>query len=185
MDTSTIIKLQKEIKYSVEHEITKLEEEIDSYGFDTEMIKNIEKISQLGFYNYDYKRLLYERDEKIEHLKNIKKAIKSFPNFKIITIETINRICETYNLLHENPKYYIGEVPIEILKSYKKFKKDWDKRWKSYRDIRTSIIAPKSKFDLSLKPDPKEDPIFIAKVDIGVYAVIHSWGFDKKLIENI
>jgi hypothetical protein len=186
MKNSEILELHQEIKDSVVKKIDNLNKEIKSYSFDEDIKKDIEKLRNYGFENFDFSRMLRDYEYKIFWEDYLKHLTKIFKGYTLITEETINKICKKFDLKFDYVKNYTAEVPFETISKIKEFYK-FTKKNSLNTDDSLEIIAPKEKFDKNSKNFKREeDPILVSKVDYrGVYVVIHSWGYEKELLRDL
>lgn len=111
--------------------LSKIKNSLDTDKKD--LIKKCERLKVLGFTNT---KEVKEAESEIERLNYLKKenedkeklieAINYFsfkyPNYKFITEKSVKEICEKYNLVYGEIKYYNGSVPDENLKHMEDFR---------------------------------------------------------------
>lgn len=100
---------------------------------DKELIAKAKRLKDLGFVNT---KEVIQADIELEKIKAIKveneknkdliDAINFFsmeyPLYKFITVESVNKICEKYNLIYGPIDKYLGDVPEKNLKQIEQFK---------------------------------------------------------------
>lgn len=159
----TTIQLVKEIHEDFFTEVNRLLEEVKiSKSLETdkqELINKSERLKKLGFNNTKEieeaeKELL--RLSKIKEENTIKKEIheaieyfsNKYPLYKFITEESVKKICEKYNLIYGDVKYFKGNVPEKNLKKIEEFKIDkhdacyfkFTRHWMSSRNDNFEIM---------------------------------------------
>jgi len=119
------------------------------------------------------------------------KARKHYPKvahlitWKTTTEEKINILLQKYKLDHKSSREFIGVIPEEAVIEIAKFKKIIEKIKSeiSLERVELSIIAPP---DLFNKPDPKGDPILLAKSPFGnYYYILGAWDKEVDLVGEL
>lgn len=88
------------------------------------LIDKVEKLHSLGFDSSKENELVRplrekrrENNEKKELLKAINYFSQKYPQYKLITKESIKEICKKYNLIFGDVRFYIGTVPDKNLEA--------------------------------------------------------------------
>jgi hypothetical protein len=183
---SEIIKEIHETFYTEQERLFENANEVHS--LETEKQDLIDKRERLVAQGFKNTAEVKEADEEIKRIsklqakneenKRLQAAIRYFsfkyPNYRFITDESVDKICEKYNLVVGSVDLYEGTVPDVNLKHIEEFKvADEDVSWnRTVSDIMTSftkVITPReAKMELDIKKAQEE------RMDRGVF-----WGHNS------
>lgn len=123
-----------------------------------------------------------ENENKLILIEAIDYFSFTYPNYKFITDESIEKICNKYKLRFDYVDNFKGEVPETNLKHIEEFKIKESDRNGCFR-----IVAPTSDFSNfydfnSNKDDDIEDPIVLCPVkfkSLKAYLIVTAWGLES------
>lgn len=110
------------------------------------LIDKHNRLSRLGFINTNEGNVAKKEVNRLHQVKvenkqkeKLYNAISYFsftyPQYKFITEDSVNEICEKYGLVFGDVTYYIGDVPDKNLEQMEKFKiKEEDECWEYVQD---------------------------------------------------
>jgi hypothetical protein len=160
-------------------------------------IPNQEKVAQLkqlGFHQTKQVTETHETQKKINEQKKISDAISAFrveyPNYKYITVEIAEKICDKYNLVLGSVERFKGFVPQknvdEILKFFEMYPKEASY---SKQPVPLAICAPLKDMDMKgmhlegskmVKDVPVPDPVVLLPKNhpngTSGYLILTAWG---------
>ena len=124
-----------------------------------------------------FRALLDEAKEILDGDSNNISGLKRDMHDKMLSIQTVERICLKYRLRILDISYFKGELPQAALKKVQEIESRYKTKLKPLK-----IIAPGELFELV---DSEIDPILLAEIEENKFLFIHKWGNEFNFFRKI
>lgn len=135
-----IEKIHSEFMTSADKTLLTAKKFADSYvPAEKKLNEDVDFLKNIGFCNVDFVKETTVHNENVEN-ENRKNAIKlanqkaeserildlqtKYPNYKVLTYDSMQYICDKYNLICSVSKYYTGSIPNKSVKELQEFVKN-------------------------------------------------------------
>lgn len=189
------VELYKDVFFAQDRILKEAEAILNSA--DSEKTERLIALHNLGFCNAAEVENSHNEKYKTEMYHRIKYYKETYPLHKFIDYNTVDAVCEKYNLYLGDVYYFKGEIPVQNQKEIVAFRikgKDILKDVYSGdvlseyfgEDLMPAkglkIIAPEKDFDMRYLEKRNrtlvmKDPIVLQEVDYG-YLIVSSWGLE-------